>query len=190
MARNDAEILRAARDGDATVFAELMARHTARTYRFAVSVLGDATEAEDVTQETFIEAFRCAGRFNGTASAGPWLLGIASNRCRTRERQRRGRDISLDALADAGDVGDGDAQPNSPIDRQRQHLRIDTWQAVAELPLKHRLPIILRFQHGLSCGDIAEALGISATAVAARLHRARAMLRRRLRHLAEGGEDA
>ncbi len=86
--RRDPELLHSAATGDTDAFAELMARYTDRVYRFTAAALGDPGEAEDATQETFIEAYKSAARFDGRLSASAWLLGIASNRCRESRRRR------------------------------------------------------------------------------------------------------
>jgi RNA polymerase sigma-70 factor (ECF subfamily) len=123
MSRSDAHILAAVRAGDAAAFSELAERHAPRIYRLALSALGDATEAEDVTQETLIQAYRCAGRFNGSTNAGPWLLGIAANRCRMWARGKGPSAVPLEALAHTPDGSAGDAQ-TSPGDTRAQ-LRLD-----------------------------------------------------------------
>ena len=73
MQRSDAQLLRSVAAGDTHAFAELMARHMARVCRFSAAALGNRTEAEDVAQETFIEAYRCAAQFDGRAAAIPWV---------------------------------------------------------------------------------------------------------------------
>ena len=179
------ELLQLSAAGDAEAFSELMRRLTARVYRFALATLGDATEAEDVTQETFIEAYTCAARFDGRVAVLPWLLGIAHNRCRTNERRRRRGAISLDRLAESLESGTGDARLSVPPDSDQHELTWDVQRAARGLPMKYRAPLILRFQEGLTCAEIGEALGIPANTVAVRLHRARALLRQRLGDLNE-----
>jgi RNA polymerase sigma-70 factor (ECF subfamily) len=146
-------------------------------------MLGDPVDAEDVTQETFIEAYRCADRFRGRGKAIAWLLGIAVNRCRMWKRRRGQSEISLDALSNPHGLERGDAHSNPGNTDNPSDMRLDVERAVRGLPPKYRLPVVLRFQHELTDGEIAAVLGISRSAAAMRLHRAAGMLRERLRHL-------
>jgi RNA polymerase sigma-70 factor (ECF subfamily) len=187
--RTDGQLLRATAAGDAEAFAELMARHAKRVIDFAASILRDPRDAEDAAQDALIDAYRSAAEFDGRANAGPWLLGIAYNRCRRRLRQRAGRDISLDDLAESSADVPGDAQPTSEAVGDSVVTRIDVSRALAGLPAEYRIPIVLRFQQDLSYAEIADALEISDSAAAMRLHRGRAMLRERLRHLHAGEEE-
>ena len=81
MRRTDATLMKSAAAGDKEAFAELAARHLPRIISFALGIVGDCGDAEDVAQDTLIEAFRCAERFDGRPTVVPWLLGIAANRC-------------------------------------------------------------------------------------------------------------
>jgi RNA polymerase sigma-70 factor (ECF subfamily) len=181
--RSDGELLRLAKAGQADAFAEFVARHTNRVYAFARASLGDKHDAEDATQETFLEAFRYAGRFDGRHPALSWLLGIAANRCRTWRRRdgRRARLIeglseseAASASQEAGHAGAGDDGEEACAEVRR---------VVGGLPPKYREPTILWYQQGLSHEEIAQALGITPGAVAMRIHRAKEMLRERLAHL-------
>lgn len=181
--RTDGELIASAAAGDREAFGELMGRHTDRVYRFAAAALGDYGDAQDATQETFIEAYKCAARFDGRAPVGAWLLGIASNRCREWRRVRRRQGASLDAFARLSGDERGGAQHNPRPEAESADIRMDVGQALQALPAEYRLPIIMRFQQGLSYREIAEALGVSVGAAAMRLHRGRALLQASLSHL-------
>ncbi len=190
MERSDAELLRLSASGDVDAFGQFLARHGARVRSFAATVLGDPVDAEDVTQETFVEAYRCADRFEGRGKAIAWLLGIAVNRCRMWKRRRGQPDISLDALPDPHGPATGGAHPHPGSTNNPSDTRLDVERAVRGLPLKYRLPVVLRYQYELTDREIAAALGISRSAAAMRLHRAAGMLRERLSHLAPVEEVA
>ena len=143
MPQSDADLIRSARTGDGDAFAQLMGRHTDRVYSFALSILRDPMDADDVAQETFIEAYRSLGRFDGRPQAGPWLLGIAANCCRVWRRRRRARITSLDTASDAIEDSDGgDASPSAEDDFAILRSRMDVERAVSDLPMKYRLPCI------------------------------------------------
>ncbi len=180
MGRTDAELIESATAGDTDAFGELSARHGRRVERFALAATGDQSDAEDVTQETFIEAFKHAARFDGRPEALPWLLGIAANRCRMWGRRRGKADVSLAALPSIPDGAWGDAHTSPESRGLSWELQVDIRRAVHALPIKYRLPVILRFQQGLDYAGIATALKISTGAVAMRLRRAKDLIRRRL----------
>lgn len=183
MERSDAELLRLAANGDVDAFGQFLARHGSRVHSFAAAVLDNPVDAEDVTQETFIEAYRCAQRFEGRGKAIAWLLGIAVNRCRMWKRRRGQSELSLDALPNPRGLARGGARSNPGNTTDPSDIRLDVERAVRGLPPKYRLPVVLRFRHGLTDREIGTVLGISRSAAAMRLHRAAGMLRERLRHL-------
>ncbi len=81
-------LVRAILDGDPDAFAALHALHADRIYRFAVKRLGDATEAEDVVQDTFLEVHRCLGTWEGRSTLLTWMFGIAHHQLCRRFRKR------------------------------------------------------------------------------------------------------
>ncbi len=190
MERSDAELLRLAASGDVDAFGQFLARHGPRVHSFAATVLGDPVDAEDVTQETFVEAYRCADQFEGRGKPIAWLLGIAVNRCRMWKRRRGQSEISLDALSNPQSLARGGAHPNPGNTSNPSDTRVDVERAVCGLPAKYRLPVVLRFRNGLTDREIGAVLGISRSAAAMRLHRATGMLRERLRHLDSVEEGA
>src|SRR5918911_174909 len=86
----DSELVRKARQGDASAFELLIKRYDRRLYRVARSVLRDSSEAEDVVQETFVQAFTHLADLRNDASFSTWLTRIAANDAIRRFRQRRG----------------------------------------------------------------------------------------------------
>lgn len=154
-------------------------------YRF----IGDYEEATDLTQETFVSAFKHYDRFRGDAKVFTWLYQIARNLCinrvRQRERQRSLRIESLDQPRDLDDdegmtreIADLSQAPHTLLERKelRQRLRA----AVESLPPDYREVVLLREYHNLSYNEIVEATGLTLENVKTRLSRARAMLRRKL----------
>jgi RNA polymerase sigma-70 factor (ECF subfamily) len=181
--RTDADLMRSAALGHREAFTELMARHLPRLVGFALSLVGDRRDAQDVAQETFIEAYKHVGRFDGRATVVPWLLGIAANRCRMLGRRKGPSDVSLEALSNTCDGAGRDAHINPGAAMAPSDLRVDVQRAVGGLPAKYRVPLLLRFQQGLTYEEIALVLDMPVGSAAARLHRAKALLRDRLSHL-------
>jgi RNA polymerase sigma factor (sigma-70 family) len=132
-------------------------RHHAVVYRTVLGILGDADDAADATQETFLRAFRALGRFRGEARFRTWLLTIATNAARGLHRKReRRREKPLDEAPDVPDGGrDGSeaASEAEEIERVRKLL--------ARLPEKQRLAVQLRTQEGMSFKEVAAIIGSS-----------------------------
>lgn len=165
-------------------YADLVRRHYPRILGLCVSMLGDASEAEDAAQETFLKAYRSLADFEGKSSFGTWLHRIASNRCldALRRRTRRGEE-SLDALLEtegprvrrlvAEPARGGD--PSGDADLVRRVLD--------RLTPEHRLILTLRELQGLDYKELMEALDCSMDAVKSRLRRARAAFLMLARHI-------
>ena len=176
----DATLIGRARAGDRAAFGQLYDRHVRPVYWQAYAVLGDATAAEDATQETFVTAWRRLGAIPTADSALPWLLVTAryvalNARRGTVRRERRTTDLPEDvvALDDVVAVVEA-ADVRAEIDRAVAHLT-DTDRALCELCL----------EDGLTYAEAAERLGLTHASVRNRLSRLRARLRSDLRSLRE-----
>jgi len=176
----DAVLLERARDGDASALHDLVDRHAARLFRTAVSLLGNAADAEDVLQETLAGAFRGLRTFQGLASVKTWLTGILVRQVamhRRRAGRQEARLIRLQAIEPV--------TPDVPPATGRVDTRLDVTAAIRSLAPDHRDVIILRELEGLSYDEMAEALGVPRGTVESRLFRAR----RRLQELLKGYLD-
>jgi RNA polymerase sigma-70 factor, ECF subfamily len=173
------------RAGDSEAFYDLIRPHERSIYVTAYSVLQDASEAEDVAQETVLKAFRNLHQFRGDARFGTWLMTIAINESRMRLRSRqRARLESLDAaVPDDPDyvpiqLRDWREIPSQTL--ERQELREALTRALAALDEKYREVLVLRDVQMLSVAETAEILGITPGNVKVRLLRARLQMRDRL----------
>ena len=175
----DQALVAAAVAGDRAAFEALVRRHQTRIVNYAMALVKDPADAEDVAQETFIRAYRSLARFRGDSSFKTWLYTIATNAARTglERRGRRGRveDGSLDdetgPLA-AADVPAGDADAETALVRREA---ID--RALAALPPDLRVAVVLRDVEGLDYKEIAAATGAPIGTVESRIFRARRRLR-------------
>lgn len=175
--------------GDAALsFDALVAAYDKRIFNIAYRFLGDYDEAADVTQETFISAYKNYHRFRGESSVYTWLCQIALNNCRNRVR-RRGRraETAAESLdqprshsddGEALEVPDLTHAPHTVLESKEMSERLVA--AVDSLPPDYREVVVLREMQGLSYNEIAEATGLSLDNVKTRLSRARLMLRRKL----------
>ena len=182
-AGDDAALASLAAQGDQDAFARIMRRYNQRLYRLAVSVMGDASEAEDVLQESYVRAFYAFATYTGAGSLGGWLARIVRNEAIDRLRARDSRRSHVAIEADLGEQGEQprEEQTNVMIDPQALAANAE-WQrlleqAIQRLPEQFRTAFVLREVEGLSVEETAEYLGIPAATVKTRDHRARNLLR-------------
>jgi uncharacterized protein len=164
----DGELVGASLGGSSVAFAVLVTRHRERARRVARRLLGDAHEAEDVTQEALLQAYVGLAALRDRERFGAWLAAIAANLARMRLRRTGDVPVpteELDERAAAEDAG------------VLEHVRL----AIAVLPPAEREAFLACEVLGLSREEAGRALGCSAVAVRVRLHRARGRLREELR---------
>jgi RNA polymerase sigma-70 factor (ECF subfamily) len=175
-----------ARAGERDGFRDLVELSSPRIYRLALRVLGDPDEADDVVQETYVRAWGRMEELRDPAAAMGWLSRIARNAARDRLRwwKRRPRESFDEAalpLARALANLDGPLPADEALASAQMSAAVTG--AVAALPDKHRVVLLLREADGMTYEEIADSLGIAVGTVESRLHRARAALARRLQKL-------
>jgi RNA polymerase sigma-70 factor (ECF subfamily) len=176
--------VRAAREGDPDAFAALVRRHGRRVHDVARRMLRDEGEAEDVTQQAFLNAWRALERFDETRPFRNWILRIATNLCRNRFAARRRRPGERGRGGDDPLPAGGTEPAELPLPPStRGRLR----EAVASLPEHYRLAVVLHHVHGLLLEDVSEIAAIPVATVKTHLFRARALLRRMLLEEGETG---
>jgi RNA polymerase sigma-70 factor (ECF subfamily) len=147
-----------------------------RIYRYVLSLIRDPAEADDLTQETFLRAYRRHDTLHDAGALTTWLYRIATHVCLDRLRQRARR-APLESEAGPGDVDLTD--PDTPALQQtveRNEMSACVQQYLQALPDGYRAAILLHDLHGLTGPEIAEMLGVSLATVKIRLHRARRRL--------------
>lgn len=179
---DDVALMRRLQSGDDAALAPLMERWELPVKRVLARLVQNATEAEDLAQETFVRVYQQRNRFDPQRAFKPWLFAIAVNFARNRLRWWRRRPaVSLEAWtidAPRPEPADPADSPAADYDRRERAERVR--HAVARLPQDWREAIVLfAFEH-LSHDEIAAALSCTPKAVEARLYRARAALRQAL----------
>jgi RNA polymerase sigma-70 factor (ECF subfamily) len=162
------------RGGDLSAWESLISLHQQPVFRLSYLLLGDAIEAEDNAQETFLRAWQALDRFDTSRSLRPWLLSIAANLARNRRRSLGRYFGALQRLWQS------DPRHSTTVEehtQQRSHSE-SLWQAVQRLQPDHQQVIYLRYFLEMSVEDTAETLGTSPGTVKSRLHRAIGRLRR------------
>ncbi len=168
--------------GDKLATEVLIRRYENYVYRLCFLVMRSEQDAEDMTQETFIRAFRALPRFQireGT-SFEAWLYRIAVNACRSRMRRKWYQVLPWPEPAPLM-IAEAEEQPERRMMHGEQRDRI--LEAIDALGEKHRLVVMLRYYAGLSNEEIAQTLDIPSGTVRSRLHCARQRLREQLTDL-------
>ena len=185
---DDGRLVRAARAGDLAAFEALVGRHERRLYGLARRITGSEEDAQDVVQQTFLNAAQHLSGFREASSFSTWLTAIAAHAALKIVRKRRGLPMqSLDAATAADAEGhvphpefiaDWRDTPDRLVQQAETRRLLDA--AIAELDPPHRAVFLLRDVEGLPIRETAKALGVSEANVKVRLLRARLRLRENL----------
>ena len=185
----EAQFIERLKAGEAAAFDHLVNERSADIYALLYRLTEDPEEARDLTQETFLQAFRSIANFRGEADLRTWLYRIAVNQARNRwrwwRRRRRGVTVSLDATDETQELSLAtrlvDERAENPEARTLAHEREQILlAAVRTLARPFREAVVLRDVEGLSYEEVAAALEISIGTVKSRLSRGRTELRRKL----------
>jgi len=162
--------------GDERAFALLMGRHKAALYRFARRYVGDADDAYDVVQQSFVAAWKALERFDPARGFAPWLRAIALNKCRDHARRAAVRRLLMFSRRPSAIEHVADAQPDAEARWMAEQELVALDRAIAGLPRALKEPLLLTVFEGLSQAEAGRELGISAKAVETRVYRARRAL--------------
>ncbi|MFW6163904.1 MAG: RNA polymerase sigma factor, partial [Planctomycetota bacterium] len=174
MPASDEELMLAVRQGDLDAFEQLVERHQGAAWNAAWRFLGDAAEAEDVAQQAFLNILEAAGRYEPSAKFTTYLYRIVTRLCIDHSRKKQPT-YTDDLPARA-------APASSPAEAAEQRERDEAVRAaIATLPDRQRMAVVLRYYEGLSGAEIAAAMATSAKAVERLLARGRACLEDELR---------
>lgn len=172
---SESERVARARNGDAAAFEGLYREHVGRVYGLCLRMTGQPAAAEDLTQDTFVSAWRSLPGYEGRSSFSTWLHRIAVNAVLAARRSPRGRgETSL-----TGDDGeDLELATDAAMD---EATPIDLERAIGSLPAGARDIVVLHGIYGYSHEEAAGMLGLAVGTCKAQLHRARQLLRARMR---------
>jgi RNA polymerase sigma-70 factor (ECF subfamily) len=185
---DERQLIRRIRAGEKELFHELIRPYERSVYAVIHSVLSSPADAEEAAQEAVFKAFLHLDQLSDEERFKAWLLRIALNEARMRRRKERSQLYeSLDE--DSVEDGEGDFRPRQFADWrdlpteavEREELRAAVRQAVANLPEKYRVVLLLADAQSLRYEEIAEMLKVSLPTVKTRLHRARMKLQEQLR---------
>lgn len=183
--RDEQQMIASILAGESHLFHELIRPYERSIYVMALSFLKNEADAEDTTQETFLNAYRKLSSFRGESKFGTWLISITLNEA--RNRLRRAKVVKMESLDESPDeeghispalLRDWREIPSEAL--ERHEIRHLLRKAVGELPPIYREIFLLRDVEELSVTEAAEVLQITTVSVKVRLHRARTMLQKSL----------
>ena len=170
-ATSDDMLLESIADGNRTSMHILYCRHNVRVYRFILRIVRDATTAEDLVSQVFLDVWRTAGQFQGRSQVSTWLLSIARFKALTAMRQRRFEDIDQE---DVRQIPDDSDTPETSLDRSDTSAILRA--CVQKLSPAHREIITLVYYHEKSVEEVGQIIGIPQSTVKTRMFYARKQL--------------
>ncbi len=185
MREEDVELISRAKAGEEKAFRAILVKYQRSVYSICMRMVQDRELAADLAQDAFLKVFRMLDRYDPTYAFSSWLFKITSNLCIDHLRKRRVETYPMDAPV-GGDEGEfarqyeaPDPTPETQLIRKEQMTALK--KAIETLPPHYRIIILLRHQEDLSYEQIAETLDVPLGTVKARIHRAREMLKEKLR---------
>jgi RNA polymerase sigma-70 factor (ECF subfamily) len=183
----DAALVELILGGEQELFSTLVERYKDAVQNLAYRMLGNVTEAEDITQETFVRAYTQLSTYKAMHKFSTWLLSIASHLSIDQLRRRRFLALPLEDVPFLEWIVDGGTSPEQSALQGEQQDEIQTY--LQQLPGKYRAVIVLRYWYDFSYEEIAGALGLTPALVKARLHRARELLARYIQQKTQQEEE-
>ncbi len=185
---SDADLVHRIQSGQHDLYHELVSRYQGKLYNFGLRMCRDATDAEDLVQDTLLNVFKYLKGFRYEAKFKNWLYKIAASICIKKRRKTKympERTLSLEEFLPKDEADVSDTVPNwvsNPINQVlNSELSKRLNDAIHTLPSKYRIVSVLRDVEGFSTAETARILGITSSNVKVRLHRARLYLRDNLK---------
>jgi RNA polymerase sigma-70 factor (ECF subfamily) len=170
----DFALCQLAANGNLTAFELIYQRYHRRTYSLTMRMTNNTSEAEDLTQEVFLQLFRKAGSFRGDSAFSTWLHRLTVNQVLMHFRRRS---VKNEKVSDDGEMPEQTVQGTSNPNKMRVVDRIALKNAIAELPNGYRNVFVLHDVEGYEHEEVARMMGISVGTSKSQLHKARLKLR-------------
>jgi RNA polymerase sigma-70 factor (ECF subfamily) len=167
---NESEWLTQVLEGDSQAFTFLVETYQRPVYNLCYRMLGNAQDAEDAAQETFMRAYQSLRRYDRSRSFSTWLLSIAAHYCIDQIRKRRMQVVSVEELP-VPDLPDKSPGMESNLSRKEERIRMRS--VLGTLDPLDRAAVIMYYWYDFSYEEICQALSLTVSALKSRLHRAR-----------------
>jgi len=169
-------LVAAAKAGDQRAFEALVVRYRKRIFALALHITGSSSEADDITQDVFLKAYRALPQFEGRSQFFTWVYRMTVNRSLNvrRDRARRGEDPLEDPRLELAVAVDAHSNPSRETELRQTYARL--LRALDSLPIEMRMTVILVSMQGMSHGEVAVIQNLSEGTIAWRMHEARRRL--------------
>ncbi|MDD2430434.1 MAG: sigma-70 family RNA polymerase sigma factor [Firmicutes bacterium] len=174
---NDQELVRMTLKGHKDSFDEIVMRYSGKVYNLSLRMLRNPANAEDLTQEAFLRAYRSLDTYNPAYPFLNWLLKITSNLC--IDRLRRERDVSFTETDETLDFKSQETYPDPENAVLYNEKLTEIEKVLVSLPPRYQLVLVLRFVEDLKYEQIAEILEAPIGTVKTQIHRARKLIKER-----------
>ncbi|HSI89403.1 MAG TPA: RNA polymerase sigma factor [Pyrinomonadaceae bacterium] len=175
---SDFDLAQAASKGDMVAFEEIYQRHHRRVYSICLRMLQNAHEAEDLTQDVFIQLYRKIGSFRGDSAFTTWLHRMTVNQVLMHFRKRN---VKYEKVTEEGETPDQIVKGTSDPERMRVVDKIALEHAIDQLPNGYKNVFVLHDVEGFEHEEVARILGCSVGTSKSQLHKARLKLRKLLK---------
>jgi len=193
----DHDLIAQFKEGSMEAMEAIVDRYENRIFNFGLKMCGQFQDAEDITQDTFLNAFRYLGSFREETKLKNWLFTIAATACIRKRRKKKcepDRELSLESFMNNNgtfetyDIPDWSDDPSDKVLQAEMKAVIS--DSIKTLPHKYKLVFNLRDIEGFNTKETADILGISIESVKTRLHRARLALRKKISRAYQEGKNA
>ena len=176
----DLELVRASLDGDASAFGQLLSSYETMVYNLVLRMIRHREEAQDITQEVFINAYTHLADYDHGRPFVAWILGIARNQTLYRLRGLKRREVASDTIEDRPATGlEGDSHERA----QNRELEREVLKCLDALPEKYRTVIVMRHLLERSYQEISDVLAMNLGTVKTNIHLGRKLLREKLQRM-------
>jgi RNA polymerase sigma-70 factor (ECF subfamily) len=186
----EADVVRRAQQGDAAAFEHIYRLHSRRVYSLCLRMAGNPTDAEDLTQDVFLQLFRKIGTFRGESAFSTWLHRMSVNIVLMRFRKKPKGETSLETVTNQDEDSSGPAKEFGGADLRLDGVidRVALQAAISELAPGYRAMFVLHYVQGYKHNEIARILGCTTGNSKSQTHKARVRLRELLRKTLLGSE--
>jgi RNA polymerase sigma-70 factor, ECF subfamily len=186
----EADVVRRAQQGDAAAFEHIYRLHSRRVYSLCLRMAGNPTDAEDLTQDVFLQLFRKIGTFRGESAFSTWLHRMSVNIVLMRFRKKPKGETSLETVTNQDEDSSGPAKEFGGADLRLDGVidRVALQAAISELAPGYRAMFVLHYVQGYKHNEIARILGCTTGNSKSQTHKARIRLRELLRKTLLGSE--
>jgi RNA polymerase sigma-70 factor, ECF subfamily len=186
----EADVVKRAQQGDAAAFEHIYRLHSRRVYSLCLRMAGNPTDAEDLTQDVFLQLFRKIGTFRGESAFSTWLHRMSVNIVLMRFRKKPKGETSLETVTNQDEDSSGPAKEFGGADLRLDGVidRVALQAAISELAPGYRAMFVLHYVQGYKHNEIARILGCTTGNSKSQTHKARVRLRELLRKTLLGSE--